>query len=161
MNDKNNNSSDNQNTNHQIQPQIGIVSQYIKDLSFENPNAPKVLENSSPPHVNVNVEVNAKPYENDTFEVNIHIIAEAKENDSITFILDLTYGGIFRIIGVPKDQIQPVLLVECPRLIFPFARRVVADATRDGGYSPLLLNPIDFLSLFRQKIAEQKKNQKE
>ncbi|MBJ26546.1 MAG: protein-export chaperone SecB [Alphaproteobacteria bacterium] len=161
MNDKNNNSSDKQNTNHQIQPQIGIVSQYIKDLSFENPNAPKVLENSSPPHVNVNVEVNAKPYENDTFEVNIHIIAEAKENDSITFILDLTYGGIFRIIGVPKDQIQPVLLVECPRLIFPFARRVVADATRDGGYSPLLLNPIDFLSLFRQKIAEQKKNQKE
>ena len=161
MNDKNNNSSDNQNTNHQIQPHSGIVSQYIKDFSFENPNAPKVLENSSPPHVNVNVEVNAKPYENDTFEVNIHIIAEAKENDSITFILDLTYGGIFRIIGVPKDQIQPVLLVECPRLIFPFARRVVADATRDGGYSPLLLNPIDFLSLFRQKIAEQKKNQKE
>ena len=79
----------------------------------------------------------------------------------ITFILDLTYGGLFRIIGIPKEQVQPVLLVECPRLTFPFARRVVADATRDGGYSPLLLNPIDFLSLFRQKVAQQGKNQEQ
>ena len=155
------NAGGNQSSKEAIQPQIGIVSQYIKDLSFENPNAPKSLENSSPPHVNVNVEVNAKPYENDIYEVNIHIIAEAKENDSVTFILDLTYGGVFRIIGIPKEQVQPVLLVECPRLTFPFARRVVADATRDGGYSPLLLNPIDFLSLFRQKVAQQGKNQEQ
>tara|TARA_B100001142_G_scaffold314854_1_gene352822 strand:+ start:361 stop:876 length:516 start_codon:yes stop_codon:yes gene_type:complete len=140
-------------------PQIGIVSQYIKDLSFENPNAPNSVENPEYPNVNVNVEVQAKTSSDETYEVNIHIVAEAKDGDTTTFILDLTYGGLFRVIGVPKEQVQPALLIECPRLIFPFARRVVADVTRDGGFPPLLLNPMDFLALFRENIAKRRAQQ--
>lgn len=141
------------------QPQIGILNQYIKDMSFENPNAPASLGGAGLPNVNVNVEVQAIALEDDTYEAALHIIAEAKDGETPVFLLDLTYAATFRIMGVPKESIQPVLLVECPRLIFPFARRIAADATRDGGYPPLLLNPIDFLALFRQNIAQRQAEQ--
>ena len=145
----------------QSQPQIGILNQYIKDLSFENPNAPQSLGGSSLPNVNVNVEVQAKTLDEEVYEAALHIVAEAKDGDTNVFMLDLTYAATFRILGVPKEQVQPVLLVECPRLIFPFARRVAADATRDGGFPPLLLNPIDFLALFRQNIAQRQAAQQQ
>ena len=143
----------------QAQPQIGIVNQYVKDLSFENPGAPGSLGGSGLPNVNVNVEVRAQTLEDDLYESALHIVAEAKDGNATTFMLDLTYAATFRIMGVPKESIQPVLLVECPRLIFPFARRIAADATRDGGFPPLLLNPIDFLALFRQNVAQRQAQQ--
>jgi preprotein translocase subunit SecB len=141
-----------QETSQATAPQIGIQSQYVKDLSFENPGAPGTLVASeAPPDIQVNVEVQARPLQNDNYEVALHITASGKNGQTTLFMLDLTYGAVCRVVGVPKESIQPVLLVECPRLLFPFARRVLSDATRDGGFPPLMLNPIDFLSLFRQQ----------
>ena len=137
-------------------PQIGIQSQYVKDLSFENPGAPgSLVATAEPPDIQVNVEVQARPLQNEAYEVSLHITASGKNGQTTLFVLDLTYGAVCRIVGVPKESLQPVLLVECPRMLFPFARRVLSDATRDGGFPPLMLNPIDFLSLYRQ----QQKNQ--
>jgi|TARA_Y100000031_G_scaffold145262_1_gene177668 preprotein translocase subunit SecB len=137
-------------------PQIGIQSQYVKDLSFENPGAPgSLVATAEPPDIQVNVEVQARPLQNEAYEVALHITASGKNGQTTLFVLDLTYGAVCRIVGVPKESLQPVLLVECPRMLFPFARRVLSDATRDGGFPPLMLNPIDFLSLYRQ----QQKNQ--
>ncbi len=156
MNEKNQSSSA-KSEEVNLLPQIGIVSQYIKDLSFENPNAPQSVDNPNYPNVNVNVAVQANNAIDETYEVDLKITAEAKDEDKLAFILELVYGGLFRVLNIPKDQIQPVLLVECPRLIFPFARRIVADVTGDGGFPPLQLNPMDFMALYREKIAEKKK----
>lgn len=139
-------------------PQIGIQSQYVKDLSFENPGAPGSLVGSTePPDIQVNVEVQARALQAESYEVSLHITASGKNGQTTLFMLDLTYGAVCKVVGVPKDSLQPVLLVECPRLLFPFARRVLSDATRDGGFPPLMLNPIDFLSLYRQQQQQQSK----
>ncbi len=137
-------------------PKIGIQSQYVKDLSFENPGAPgSLVASADAPDIQVNVEVQARPLQNESYEVSLHITASGKNGQTTLFMLDLTYGAVCRVVGVPKESLQPVLLVECPRMLFPFARRVLSDATRDGGFPPLMLNPIDFLSLYRK----QQKNQ--
>jgi len=137
-------------------PLVGIQSQYVKDLSFENPGAPDSLAaTSNAPDIQVNVEVQARPLQNDNYEVALHITASGKNGQTTLFMLDLTYGAVCLIAGVPKESIQPVLLVECPRMLFPFARRVLSDATRDGGFPPLMLNPIDFLALYRQQHQNQ------
>jgi preprotein translocase subunit SecB len=139
-----------------IAPQIGIQSQYVKDLSFENPGAPGSLAGTKEaPDIQVNVEVQARPLQTDTYEVSLHITASGKHGQTTLFMLELTYGAVCRVVGVPRNSLQPVLLVECPRLLFPFARRVLSDATRDGGFPPLMLNPIDFLSLYRQQQQNQ------
>ena len=139
-------------TSEAATPQIGIQSQYVKDLSFENPGAPGSLVGATePPDIQVNVEVQARPLQVESYEVSLHITASGKNGPTTLFMLDLTYGAVCRVVGVPKESLQPVLLVECPRLLFPFARRVLSDATRDGGFPPLMLNPIDFLSLYRQQ----------
>ena len=133
-------------------PQIGIQSQYVKDLSFENPGAPgSLVAGANAPDIQVNVEVQARPLKNDSYEVALHITASGKNGQTTLFMLDLTYAAVCRILGVPKESLQPVLLVECPRMLFPFARRVLSDATRDGGFPPLMLNPIDFMALYRQQ----------
>ena len=133
-------------------PKIGIQSQYVKDLSFENPGAPgSIVAAPSAPDIQVNVEVQARLLQNDSYEVALHITASGKNGQTTLFMLDLTYGAVCRVVGVPKESLQPVLLVECPRMLFPFARRVLSDATRDGGFPPLMLNPIDFMALYRQQ----------
>ena len=137
-------------------PEIGIKSQYVKDLSFENPGAPgSLVATAEAPDIQVNVEVQARPLQNESYEVSLHITASGKNGQTTLFVLDLTYGAVCRVVGVPKESLQPVLLVECPRMLFPFARRVLSDATRDGGFPPLMLNPIDFLSLYRQQQQNQ------
>ena len=133
-------------------PQIGIQSQYVKDLSFENPGAPgSLVAGANAPDIQVNVEVQARLLQNDSYEVALHITASGKNGQTTLFMLDLTYAAVCRVLGVPKESLQPVLLVECPRMLFPFARRVLSDATRDGGFPPLMLNPIDFTALYRQQ----------
>ena len=133
-------------------PQIGIQSQYVKDLSFENPGAPgSLVATAEAPEIQVNVEVQARALQNKSYEVSLHITANGKNGQTTLFVLDLTYGAVCRVVGVPKESLQSVLLVECPRMLFPFARRVLSDATRDGGFPPLMLNPIDFLALYRQQ----------
>jgi len=128
--------------------------QYIKDLSFENPRAPQSLaQQASAPAVDINVDVNAQPLNPETFEVVLTVKASAKLNGETLFILELAYGAVVTVRNVPREMLPPVLLVETPRLMFPFARNIVADATRDGGFPPLMINPIDFTDLLRRNTA--------
>lgn len=137
------------------EPPIAIRSQYIKDLSFENPNAPGILaEIKAPPRINVQVDVQTQAMGPNTFEVVLVIRAQAQNGDKTMFVVDLTYGGVFALTNVPQNLIGPVLLIEAPRLLFPFARAIVCDATRDGGFPPLFISPIDFAQLYQQKVAQ-------
>ncbi|WP_420563265.1 protein-export chaperone SecB [Thalassobaculum sp.] len=132
---------------------LQINAQYIKDFSFENPRAPSSLRpQSSQPRIDVNVDVQASKVSKDEelFEVVLKITASAKVEEDPLFLADLTYAGLFRLQSMDEDSLHAVLLVECPRLLFPFARAIVADATRDGGFPPLLIQPVDFASMYRQ-----------
>lgn len=132
-----------------------VNAQYIKDLSFENPRAPHSLQQqATAPAVEINVDVNAQNLNPDTYEVVLTIKASAKINDDPLFLLELTYGAVVTAHNMPRDMLPAVLLVETPRLMFPFARNIIADATRDGGFPPLMINPIDFTELLRRS-AEQ------
>jgi preprotein translocase subunit SecB len=133
-------------------PPIVVNVQYVKDFSFENPNAPQsLMAANGPPEVAVNVNVGARGLQPDTYEVTLSMTATAKHQETTAFICEVAYAGIFTLNGVPDEHVQPVLLIECPRLLFPFARAMVADATRDGGFPPLLIQPIDFVDLYRRE----------
>ena len=129
-------------------PQVGLLSQYVKDLSFENPNAPRSFQAASQPQIEVNVNVQARRQNEELFEVDLKIEVTAKTEGQTGFIVDLLYSGLFGLRNVPDEALEPFLVVEAPRILFPFARRIIADATRDGGFPPLLLEPIDFASLY-------------
>jgi preprotein translocase subunit SecB len=137
-------------------PQIGILTQYVKDFSFENPNAPRSMAPSAQqPAINVNVGVDAAPLSQTDVEVTVRLEGKAEAQGMLLFGFELQYCGVFRILNVPADSMQPMVMIECPRLIFPFAREIVATATRNGGFPPLLLEPIDFAALYRQRLATQ------
>lgn len=137
------------------QPGIHVLGQYIKDLSFENPGAPKSLRPSDKaPSLDVNVNVNARPQSESEFEIELKLEARATRGEETLFIAEVNYGGLFRVRNVPQEHMHPLLLIECPRLLFPFARQIIADATRQGGFPPLMIDPIDFAALYRQRMAE-------
>jgi preprotein translocase subunit SecB len=137
------------------QPGIHVLGQYIKDLSFENPGAPASLRPSSAnPNLDVNVNVNAKPMSETDFEIELKLDATATRDDETLFIAEVAYAGVFRIHNVPKEHMQPIILIECPRLLFPFARQILADATRQGGFPPLMIDPVDFAALYRQRMSQ-------
>jgi preprotein translocase subunit SecB len=137
-------------------PSINILAQYTKDLSFENPGAPGSLQaRDKAPNINIAVNVNANPLSDNDFDVVLSLNAEAKEGDKVVFAAELVYGGVFRITGFPQEHMLPVLFIECPRLLFPFARQIVADVTRNGGFPPLMIDPIDFAQMFSQRMAEE------
>ena len=129
-------------------PQLNALAQYAKDMSFENPNAPRSFQSTSQPQIEVNVNVQAKRQGDDVFEVDLKIEVTAKADGQTGFIVDLLYSGLFGLRNIPDEALEPFLVVEAPRLLFPFARRIIADVTRDGGFPPLLLEPIDFASLY-------------
>lgn len=138
------------------QPSLNILAQYIKDLSFENPGAPQSLQSrDKAPEININVNVNANPLSGNDFDVLLTLTATAKDGDKSLFQVELVYGGVFRVAGFPQEHMLPVLFIECPRLLFPFARQIIADATRNGGFPPLLVDPIDFGQMFQQRMAEE------
>lgn len=142
------------------QPHIGITHQYVKDISFENPNAPEsLLSGQELPRIEVNVDVQARSAQDSRFEVSLRVTANAKQDDAAIFVVEVIYAGLFTLQNIPQDQIQAVCLIECPRLLFPYARRIVSDLTRDGGFPPLLLDPIDFAELFRHHMAQQQQAQ--
>ena len=121
------------------------MAQYVKDLSFENPNAPDSLAGGKDgPQMNASVNVQAKQRNQNEFECDLKIDVSAKSGEDVVFIAELIYSGIFQLTNIPQEQVQQIVFIECPRQLFPFARRVIADATRDGGFPPLLLDPIDF-----------------
>jgi len=139
---------------------ITINAQFIKDLSFEAPAAPGIfsLMQESQPDINVNVNVNASPLQDNVFEVVLEFQAECKIKEQIAFIFELEYAGVFTL-NVPDEHMQPVLLIECPRLLFPFARNILADISRDGGFPPLMLGPVDFAAMFQARLQELQKAQ--
>lgn len=137
------------------QPQVGVIVQYLKDLSFESPTAPKSLVPSDTrPEIEVGVDVQARQMGASEFEVILSINATAKRADETVFIAECIYAGLFSLRNLPQEMLEPVLLVECPRILFPFARRVVADATRDGGFPPLMLDPVDFVALYQRNRGQ-------
>ena len=135
-------------------PAAGLISQYVKDLSFENPNAPAVYQNQTPPAIDVQFNIGAAQVGDEVHEVVLKIDVRAETDGQVAFIVDLSYAGLFGLRNIPAEHVQPFLLGEAPRLLFPFARRVLSDAVRDGGFPPLLLEPIDFAQLYPQQ-AEQ------
>jgi preprotein translocase subunit SecB len=140
-----------------LTPQAGILAQYVKDLSFENPNAPGSLQGQGQPKLEVSVNVNARAGDNEMFEVELRITANARSEAGLAlFTVELLYAGLFRLAGAPREAIEPFLLVEAPRILFPFARRVIADAVRDGGFPPLMLEPIDFGGLYIQQLDQRR-----
>jgi len=132
-------------------PRLMIQTQYIKDLSFENPRAPRGSGGQDRPEIAIRVDVQAEPLGEDRYEVTLQLHADAKAGQESVFMLELTYGGVFALANIPAESLQAILLIECPRLLFPFARRIVADATRDGGFPPLMIDPIDFATLYRRR----------
>ena len=139
-------------------PQIGVISQYVKDLSFENPNAPAVYQWQTQPQIEVQFNIGAFKLGDELHEVQLKIEIAARSEDRTAFQVELVYAGLFALRNFPEDQIQPFLLAEAPRVLFPFARRVVADTVQDGGFPPLLLDPIDFAALYMQRLAQEQAN---
>ncbi len=134
-------------------PAVTALSQYIKDLSFENPNAPESVSGKGPqPSIKLDFNVSVKPLAETDVEVELRIEARTEQQDKILFNIDLIYAGVFRLRNVPPELKQPIVLIECPRLLFPFARQIISDITQTGGFPPLLLDPVDFTRLYHERF---------
>ena len=136
-------------------PSIAVLAQYVKDLSFENPNAPQSLAPSTQqPNINIQINVEARPLNEPDVEVMLKLEGHAESNGQVLFNFELVYAGVFRLQNIPQADMHPAVLIECPRLLFPFAREIVATSVRNGGFPPLLLEPVDFGMLYQRKMAE-------
>ena len=144
------------NVQKQVERQLIVHAQYIKDFSFENPNAPKILiEDLGQPDVEINVSVAAKLIGNKQYEVLLNLGAKAVANETPIFLVDLTYAGLVSPQGVTEGDINPLIMIEGPRLLFPYARALISNATRDGGFMPLNIQPIDFVAVYQHNLEEQ------
>ncbi len=134
-------------------PPLSVSAQYIKDLSFEAPTAPAIyrLLQQTPPDVKINVNVGSSEFESNIHEVTLAIEVNCTVGEDIAFVLELEYAGLF-VVNVPPEHLGPVLFIECPRLLFPFARNILADISRDGGFPPLMLNPVDFVAMYQAEM---------
>ena len=136
-------------------PQAGIISQYVKDLSFENPNAPAVYQWQGQPNIEVGFDIGATRLNEEIHEVTLKVDVRARSGEQTAFAVELVYAGLVGLRNVPEEQIQPFLLAETPRMLFPFARQILNHTVQDGGFPPLLLEPIDFGGLYMQRMAQQ------
>jgi preprotein translocase subunit SecB len=144
----------------QTQPQLNVLGQYIKDFSFENPNAPRSLTPSqTQPAIQIQINVGVQQLAETDYEVSLKLDGKAENSGSVLFAFDLTFAGVFRVQNVPQQSLQPVIMIECPRLLFPFAREIMATAVRNGGFPPLLLDPVDFVALYQQRMAQMQAQQ--
>jgi preprotein translocase subunit SecB len=144
----------------QGQPSLRILGQYLKDLSFENPNAPQSLApQPAQPEISISVNVNARNLAPTDYEVELHLDAKATTGGKVVFAAELLYAGAFRVENFPQNLLHPAILIECPRMLFPFARQILADATRNGGFPPLMLDPIDFAAMYQQRLQAQSQQQ--
>jgi preprotein translocase subunit SecB len=155
MSDENQVPPEPQGSGNQGRPPLVINGQYVKDLSFEAPNTPQIFAalQGEQPQIKVDIDVQADPKGESLFEVALKVRAEARAKDQLVYLLEVEYGGLYTL-NVPEQQLGPVLLIECPLILFPFLRRIVADLTSDGGFAPLMLAPIDFAQLYRQRIQQ-------
>ncbi len=139
----------------QGQAQLSVLGQYIKDFSFENPNAPRSLApNQTQPAINIQINVSAQQLAQTDYEISLKLEGKAESAGTLLFAFDLTFAGVFRLQNVPAETLQPIVMIECPRLLFPFAREIVATSVRNGGFPPLLLDPVDFVALYQQRAAQ-------
>ncbi len=137
-----------------VQPQITVLAQYIKDLSFENPNAPRSLMTAGQqPQIGIQINVDAAPLSDTDVEVVLRLEGRAEIAGNVVFSFELAFGGVFRVANVPPESLNAMVLIECPRLLFPFAREIVFSTVRNGGFPPLMLDPIDFAGLYRQRMS--------
>jgi preprotein translocase subunit SecB len=142
-------------TGQQGQAQLSVLGQYIKDFSFENPNAPRSLApTQTQPAINIQINVGVQQLAESDYEVALKLEGKADSAGSVLFAFELTFAGVFRVHNVPAQTLQPLIMIECPRLLFPFAREIVANAVRNGGFPPLLLDPVDFMALYQQRVAQ-------
>jgi preprotein translocase subunit SecB len=140
----------------QTAPSVNVLGQYVKDFSFENPHAPRSLQPSEQqPAINIQINVQVGQLAATDYEVSLKLEGKAESSGQVLFAFDLTLAGVFRLQNLPQDHIQPIVMIECPRLLFPFAREMVATAVRNGGFPPLLLDPVDFVALYQQRMAQQ------
>ena len=137
------------------EPQVSILAQYIKDLSVENPSAPQVYSWQVQPSLDVQFNIGVNPAAEDVHEVILKMEVAAKSDNGVHFVIDLSYGGLFGLRNLPEEALQPFLLIEAPRLLFPFARQIIADATTGTGFPPLLLDPIDFTGAYMAQLQAQ------
>ena len=135
-------------------PAAGIISQYVKDLSVENPNAPASYQWQDPPQLDVQFNIQSVPIDGEVHEVELKITMTAKSSGGTAYIIDLSYGGLLGMRGLAPEQMHAFIYGEAPRILFPFARRILADAVRDAGYPPVLLEPIDFNGIYLQQLAQ-------
>lgn len=137
------------------QPAVHCHSQYVRDMSFENPNALEaVAGQGGAPNVDMNVQIGARAVQVDVYEVTLTVEGKAVRGDKHLFVVELQYAGLFTIQNIPREHLEPVLYIHCPMLLFPFARQIVAEITRNGGYPPLLLNPVDFAQLYQAQASQ-------
>jgi preprotein translocase subunit SecB len=135
-------------------PSMNMIGQYIRDLSFENPGAPgSIMGGAGNPAFNVNISVAVKKQNDEVFAVELTLNAKAERESNVLFNVELVYGGVFRIRNIAESDMPLLLMVECPRLIFPFARQVLASVTQQGGFPPLMMEPVDFMAIYRQNLA--------
>ena len=135
--------------------QLNVLAQYIKDLSFENPNAPKSLQpGQQQPAINIQINVGAKPMTETDVEVELKIEGKADSSGTVLFQFELIYAGVFRMQNIPQQDAHPVMMIECPRLLFPFAREIISSAVVNSGFPPLRIDPVDFVGLYRERLAE-------
>lgn len=134
------------------QPMMRLLTQYLKDLSFESPAAPASLASgAAQPNMEVSVDVNGRALGDNRYEVELSCAATARRDGNIVYVCEVNYAGLFQIENVPADRMEPILLVDAPHLLFPFVRQIVAQSTRDGGFMPLLLEPLDFVGMYQQQ----------
>ena len=139
---------------------VSVLTQYVKDISFESPNSPQSLQASQErPNINISVDVVANKLQESQYEVILKISASAKRGEETAFLAEVSYGGIFAFEGVPEAELQPALLIFCPALLFPYVRRVISDLTRDGGFPSLMLDPVDFAQLYQQRMQKMQAEQ--
>jgi preprotein translocase subunit SecB len=140
--------------NTAAEKQISVNAQYIKDLSFENPKSPaSLMTNENRPNIDISVDVVANKAGDDLYEVALMLNAKAEREEEVLFVAELAYAGVFTVKGINEQELEQALLIFCPSMLFPYARRILSDVTRDGGFPPLMLDPIDFGRLYQQKIA--------
>lgn len=139
-------------------PQLMVLAQYIKDLSFENPNAPSSFTSGEQSNLNMHFDLGADQVGDDAYEVNLNFVIEALEKDKKAFVLEIKYAGLFRINETNKDLLEQILLIQCPTILFPYVRQIIADTSSRGGYPPVNVNPIDFYSFYVTKKQEQMKS---
>ncbi len=141
------------------EPVFAVLTQYLKDLSFENPGAPRSLRaREKSPQIDININVNANPIGDDNYDVVLSLSVKANDETETLFHVELIYGGVFHLKNIPQEHVMPLVFIECPRLLFPFARQIISDATQSGGFPPLWIDPIDFAALFQKRLSEEQKD---